>query len=178
MKITASGLPVLSVGIITRRSAGRASFAVPVESVIGLADGVTPMPLGNGSALRLPAQQPRSPASKAVASTDPKELIRSAKTFMVESHTVYFTAETLERELTRQAEFEKLGLVLVKDARVADMLVVLDRPLFTWTFTYSVTDKRTSIVLDTGKVTAPDGNTAAGKIAKELVAAWTRQRAH
>jgi hypothetical protein len=48
--------------------------------------------------------------------------------------------------------------------------------LFTYTFTYTVTDSKTSIVLGTGKVTAFDGNSAAVKIAKQLVEEWAKIR--
>jgi len=89
---------------------------------------------------------------------------------------MYFTPETLEKELVTQKDFEKLGLTLVKDMRLADLLISIDRPLFTYTFTYSVTDSKTSIVLDSGKVTAVDGAAAAGKIAKLLVSKWAKIR--
>jgi hypothetical protein len=89
---------------------------------------------------------------------------------------MYFTPERLERELEQQKDFSSLGMVVVKDPRVADLLIGVDRPLFTYTFTYSVTDSRTSVVLKSGKVTAIDGNVASGKIAKQLVGEWLKAR--
>jgi S1-C subfamily serine protease len=157
------------VGIITRGDTHGAAFAVPVESVAGLADGNLNTPLGDGSALQLPNSE-RSPSSRAVANADPKQLLRSAKTAIVRTRTSFFTPETLEREFLKQAGYKDLGLVLVQDPRLADLLITIDRPLFTYTFTYAVTDAKTSVLLDTGKVTAIDGNSAAGKIAKELTA--------
>jgi hypothetical protein len=162
------------VGIITRGNAQGPAFAVPVESVVGLLDGVLNTPLGDGSALQLPNAQP--PSSRAVANADPKNLLRTAKTAVIHSRTSFFTPETLERELVTQAGYSALGLILVKDARVADLAITIDRPLFTYTFTYAVTDAKTSVVLDAGKVTAIDGNTAAGKIAKELMTRLTSMR--
>jgi hypothetical protein len=169
----ASGGPLVDakgnlVGIITRINGSGAGLAVPVESVAGLLDGALNTPLGDGSALRLPDSH-QAPASKAVASADPKELLRSAKTAVIHTRTMFFTPETLEREFVKQDGYAALGLVLVKDARVADLAITVDRPLFTYTFTYAVTDAKTSIVLDSGKVTAADGNSAAGKITKELI---------
>jgi hypothetical protein len=143
-------------------------LAVPVESVAGLLDGTLNTSLGDGSALRLPDNH-QAPSSKAVASADPKELLRSAKTAVIHTRTMFFTPETLEREFVKQDGYAALGLVLAKDARVADLAITVDRPLFTYTFTYAVTDAKTSIVLDSGKVTAADGNSAAGKITKELI---------
>jgi hypothetical protein len=62
-----------------------------------------------------------------------------------------------------------MGLTIVKDAAKADLMVDLDRPLFTYTFTYSVSSADTRVVVTSGKVTAFDGNFAARKIAKELM---------
>jgi hypothetical protein len=176
----ASGGPLLNeagdlVGIITRGNAQGSAFAVPVESVIGLTDGNLNTALGDGAALQLPNNQ-RSPTSRAVANADPKELLRTAKTAVIHSRTSFFTPETLEREFIQQSGYTSLGLVLVKDSRVADLAITVDRPLFTYTFTYTITDSRTSVVLETGKVTAIDGNSAAGKIAKEMVARLTALR--
>jgi hypothetical protein len=156
------------VGVITRGNTQGAAFAVPIESVIGLIDGGLNTALGDGAALQLATNQP-SPSSRAMANADPKQLLRAAKTALIRSRTSFFTPETLEREFVRQAGYETLGLVFVKDARVADLAITIDRPLFTYTFTYAIIDSKTSVVLDTGKVTAIDGNSAAGKIAKEIV---------
>jgi S1-C subfamily serine protease len=162
------------VGIVTR-SAPSGGFAVPIESVMGLADGTLRTPLGSGSALQMPTSQP-SPASRGVANADPKEMVRSAKTVAISTNSVYFTPAALERELAKQSGYGALGLMLVNDKRVADLSVTVDRPLFTYTFTYSVTDTRTSVVVQAGKVTAIDGNSAAAKIAKELVVLWAKLR--
>jgi hypothetical protein len=89
---------------------------------------------------------------------------------------MYFTPDSLEKALAGQKGFESLGLVIVKDVRVADLLITVDRPLFTYTFTYSVTDPRTTRVLDSGKVTAIDGGAAAARIAKQLVNKWAKAR--
>jgi len=91
---------------------------------------------------------------------------RSIQTCKVEQ----FSDGLLEREFVKQADYRTLGLALVKDPRVADLVITIDRPLFTYTFTYGITDSKTSVVLDTGKVTAIDGNSAAGKIAKQMIA--------
>ena len=162
------------VGIVIRGGPS-GGFAVPVESVLGLADGTLKLPLGGGSALQMPKSQ-GSPASRGVANADPQAMLQSAKTLAVSSRSMYFTPETLERELVKEKGYDGLGLLIVKDRRVADLLIVVDRPLFTYTFTYAVTDTKTSVVVDNGKVTAIDGNAAAAKIAKQLVARWAKVR--
>jgi hypothetical protein len=184
----ASGGPLVDargalLGVITKGIASGqggmqsgAGFAVPIETVIGLADGSGRLALGNGAALQMPASRP-SPSSAAVASSSAQDILRAAKTLHIASRSMYFTPETLEKALASQKNFDSLGLMVVKDMRVADLLIMVDRPLFTYTFTYSVTDSRTSRVLDSGKVTAIDGGAAAGKIAKQLVSKWAKARA-
>ena len=183
----ASGGPLVDsqgalVGIITRGTASgaggaqsAAAFAVPIESVIGLADGTGNLPLGSGAALQMPTNRP-SPSSAALASANPTDLLRNAKTIHIATRSMYFTPETLQKQLTQQKGFDSLQLMVVTDQRLADLLITVDRPLFTYTFTYSVTDSKTSILLDSGKVTAIDGGAAAGKIAKQLVTKWAKVR--
>ena len=170
------------LGIITKGIApGRggtqpgAGFAVPIEMVIGLADGTGSLALGSGAALEMPASRP-SPSSAAVASSSAQDIYRAARTLHIASRSMYFTPASLEKALSGQKDFESLGLMVVKDIRVADLVVTVDRPLFTYTFTYTVTDSRTSRVLDSGKVTAIDGGAAAGRIAKQLVIKWVKAR--
>ncbi len=163
------------IGIITRGNAQGAAFAVPVEAVAGLLDGQLNVALGDGSALQLPNYQ-QAPASRGLAGADPKQLLRVAKTAFIRTRTMFFTPETLEREFLKQSGYGALGLTLVRDPRLADLAITIDRPLFTYTFTYAVTDAKTSVLLDTGKVTAIDGNSAAGKIAKDVIARLTSLR--
>jgi len=183
----ASGAPVTDsqgrlVGIITggigsghKGTESSPGFAVPIDAVIALADGTTNLALGSGAALQMPTSR-QSPSSAAIASANPQELLRAAHTLCISTKTMYFTPARLERELAQQKDFSGLGLVVVKDPRVADLLISIDRPSFTYTFTYSVTDSRTSVVLESGKVTAIDGNAASGKIAKQLVGEWLKVR--
>ncbi len=183
----ASGGPLVDsrgalVGIITggvasgtKGVASGVGFAVPIEAVIGLADGNMNLALGSGAALQMPSNR-QSPSSAAVAASNPQEILRAAKTICISTRTMYFTPARLERELVQQKDFENLGLLLVKDPRVADLLINIDRPSLTYTFTYSVVDSKTSLVLDSGKVTAIDGNAAAEKIAKQLVSNWAKIR--
>jgi len=181
----ASGAPLVDsrgnlLGIITKgiaQGAGetQAGFAVPIETVIGLADGTGHYDMGNGAQLQMPASPP-SLSSAAVASSNAQEILRAARTLHIVSRSMYFTPDSLEKALAGQKDFNSLGLTIVRDARVADLLVTVDRPLFTYTFTYSVTDPRTSRLLDSGKVTAIDGGAAAARIAKQLVSKWAKAR--
>ena len=165
------------VGIITS-SKGNMGFAVPIESVSGLAEGGHPIPFGTGASLQLPekteASVPKS--SAAVANADPKRILAEAKTIHIESKTSFLTVDTLDHALADQKDWPKLGLVNVQDPRVADLLVTIDRPLFTYVHTFVITDKRTSVILASGKQTAFDGTIASAGLAKQIVAIFRAAR--
>jgi hypothetical protein len=158
------------IGIITGRK-GVAAFAVPIENVIGLPESGTHINLGSGGSLQMPAQRdtqaPQS--SSAIAGTDPKLILKNAKTIFIRSKTSFLTVDTLDRALAKQKDWEKLGLTIVQDPRVADLLIEIDRPLFTYVHTFVIADKKTTIVLGSGKVTAFDGTIASGGLAKDIV---------
>lgn len=176
----ASGGPVVDckgalVGIITKGMPQGTSFAVPIENVIGLSEGMQHVALGNGVALQLPKQN-STLSSKALANANPKEIIRSAKTVVVRSRTMFFTADSLDRALSHEKSFSKLDILLVNDPRLADLVIEIDRPLFTYQFTFSLLDPKTSIVLASGKVTAFDGETASELISKEITKRLLKSR--
>jgi len=166
------------VGIITR-GATSAAFAVPIESVLGLPASEHHVSLGSGASLQLPsklaADVPQS--SAAIANANPKQILRNAKTICIRSRTAFLTVDTLDRALALQKEWLKLGITIVQDERVADLLINIDRPLFTYVHTFVVVDKRTSVVLSSGKVTAFDGTIASDGIAKQIIKTFAAARA-
>ncbi|HEU4636405.1 MAG TPA: trypsin-like peptidase domain-containing protein [Edaphobacter sp.] len=165
------------VGIITRGN-GSSAFAVPIENVIGLPDTAHRVALGSGSALQMPAKTeadvPQS--SAAIADAKPSQILKNAKTIAIHSKTSFLTVDTLDRALVRQKDWEKLGLTIVQDPRVADLLIEIDRPLFTYVHTFVIVDKRTSIVLGSGKVTAFDGTIASTGLAKDIAKIFAAER--
>lgn len=165
------------VGIITSAK-GSAGFAVPIESVLGLAESGQRTALGSGSFLQMPAKMasdlPQS--SAAIAGSDPKRMLKDARTVFIRSKTAFLTVDTLDRALSLQKDWSKLGLTIVQDQRVADLLIELDRPLFTYIHTFVIVDKKTSVVLGTGKVTAFDGSIASGGLAKDIVKIFSSAR--
>ncbi len=165
------------VGIITSGK-GTAAFAVPIESVLGLPSSGEHVRLGSGASLQMPAklaaEAPQS--SAAIAEAKPTELLRNAKTVYLQSKTSFLTVDTLDRALRLQKDWGKLGLTLVQDSRVADVSIQIDRPLFTYVHTFVIVDKRTSIVLGSGKVTAFDGTIASGGLAKDIVKIFGKAR--
>ena len=165
------------VGIITGQS-GISGLAIPVESVLGLPESGHRMSLGSGSSLQMPPKQmadvPQS--SAAISNADPRELVKSAKTIFIHSKTSFLTVDTLDRALAREKIWPQLGLTIVQDQRVADLLLEIDRPLFTYVHTFVIIDKKTSIVLDSGKVTALDGTIASTGLAQDIVKFFAASR--
>lgn len=107
----------------------------------------------------------RVPASGA----SPESILRAVRTISVSSMTMFLKPDQLEDELRKRPEFEAMGLAIVKDPTKADLMIDLDRSVFTYTFTYSVSSADTRVVVMSGKVIAFDSNRAASKIAKELM---------
>ncbi|HEV2201333.1 MAG TPA: S1C family serine protease [Bryobacteraceae bacterium] len=165
------------IGIITGGQ-GSAGFAVPIENVLGLPDSGRRITLGSGSSLQMPAKVaadvPQS--SVAIVGSDPKQMVKDARTIFIRSKTAFLTVDTLDRALALQKDWPQLGLTIVQDMRVADLLIEIDRPLFTYVHTFVIIDKRTSIVLGSGKVTAFDGTIASGGIAKDIVKIFSAAR--
>lgn len=107
-----------------------------------------------------------------IAETSPKALLRRARVVYVASDTSFFEAVQLQNALRKREEFDSWQMAIVDgwDKRnVADVIIDIDRPLFTYTFTYKITNRSNGIVLATGKVTAFDGNAAAPKLAQRII---------
>ena len=165
------------IGIITGGK-GSAAFAIPIENVLGLPDSGRRSALGSGTSLQMPAKLaadvPQS--SAAIVNADPKKILKDAKTIYLHSKTSFLTVDTLDRALTLQKDWPKLSLTIVQDQRVADLLIEIDRPLFTYVHTFVISDKKTSIVLGSGKVTAFDGTIASGGLAKDIIKIFSTAR--
>lgn len=158
------------IGIITSGK-GPNAFAVPIDNVIGLPESGKRIALGSGASLQMPdkAAEAVPQSSAAISGAQPQQILKNAKTIYIHSKTSFLTVDTLDRALALQKGWPELGLTIVQDPRVADLLVEIDRPLFTYVHTFVIIDKRTTIVLDSGKVTAFDGTIASGGIAKDIV---------
>ena len=161
-----------ALGIIVASKNGQnLNFAVPLSSIMGLANAQGGTSFGVGSDLQPPARTV-APSSARIVNADPNELLRSARTIFIHSNTAFFNAAQLQNALRKRPEFTAWRLLIVDDweaAKLADLEIAVGRPLFTYIFTYIVKDRRTGIVLATGKVTAFDGNIAAPKLAKRII---------
>ncbi len=132
-----------------------------------------PMPrVARNTALASSERSTRVPATGA----SPESILRAVRTISVSSMTMFLKPDQLEDELRKQPEFEAMGLAIVKDATKADLMIDLDRPVFTYIFTYSLSSADTRVVVASGKVIAFDGNLAAPMIAKELMKRFRETR--
>jgi hypothetical protein len=107
-----------------------------------------------------------------IAETSPKAILRRARIVYIYSSTEFFEDVQLQNALRKRQEFDTWQMAIVDgwDKRdTADIVIDIDRPLFTYTFTYKITNRSKGIVLATGKVTAFDGNDAAPKLAQRII---------
>ena len=111
-------------------------------------------------------------AAARIAQTSPKALLSRARVVYIYSETDFFEEVQLQNALRKQKEFDTWQMAIVDgwDKRdTADITIYIDRPLFTYTFTYQILNRSNGVVLATGKVTAFDGNLAAPKLAQRII---------
>jgi hypothetical protein len=166
------------IGIITGPKGAASPFAVPLESVLGLPEAGPRTTFGSGVSLQIISQQAETvpQPSTTTANTDPKQILKNAKTIYVHSKTAFLTVDTLDHALMQQKEWPDLGLTIVADPSAADLLIEVDRIVFTNVHTYVLSDRKTSIVLGSGKVSAFNGIIASDPMAKEIVDIFTAAR--
>ena len=107
-----------------------------------------------------------------IAETNPKNLLRKARIVLISSDSSFFEEVQLQNALRKRTEFDAWQMAIVDGwgkRDIADIIIEIDRPLFTYTFTYQITSRSNGIVLATGKVTAFDGNAAAPILAERIM---------
>jgi hypothetical protein len=109
----------------------------------------------------------QNPQSDAVRVT-PAETLRAAQTIFIRTKSVYFKPAALEQSLLDRDEVQYWGLVISRDETDADLIIEVDRKLFTNRFVYSVLDPRTNRVLLSGKIGSL-GGTVEDQIASGFV---------
>ena len=105
-------------------------------------------------------------------STSPKMLLSHARTIFITTNTTYFEPVQVQNELRKRPEFNDWAMAIVdgwEKQKIADIVVEIDRPFFTFTYTYKITDRSSGILLATGKLNAFDGNAAAPRLAERIV---------
>ncbi len=164
--------------VIGSRGGQNLNFAVPLESVLGLADGTTKLAFRSGGELRLkkgekvptpPAAAPISPATPVPG--QPGSLQTSRKLFFPPERGVFFgfPSEPVLKKLLAQPEFKNGELAIVTSKNEADLVIELQRKSGTWDFTYLMTHPASGTVVGSGKVIAWDGVRAAPGISSQII---------
>jgi hypothetical protein len=132
-----------------------------------VADSIKERELREAAEERIAAEKSARTATKS-----PRALLGSARTVFVSSNTTYFEPVQLQNALRKRSEFEAWEMAIIdgwNKHNIADVVIEVDRPVFTFTFTYKITDRSTGILLTSGKITAFDGNAAAPLLAERIV---------
>ena len=107
-----------------------------------------------------------------IEATNPKALLGHARLLFINSNTTYFEAVQVENALRKRKEIDTGGVAMIDEWQkrdIADTHIEIDRPFFTFTYTYKITNRKTGIVLATGKLNAIDSNAAAPMLAERIV---------
>jgi hypothetical protein len=110
-----------------------------------------------------------------LVNTDPVAALRSAKLIYVRSSSVLVGASVVEAKLQKRAEFSRMGLVITREVDAADLILEVEHDIFT-KYVYTAIDRRTSMVVASGKLSSL-GGTVAGKVAKRFLKQVQRARA-
>lgn len=109
------------------------------------------------------------------ARPSPVDVLRSAQTIFIRTKSSYFKPAALEQELLDRSEVQTWGLIISREETNADLIIEVDRKLFTNKFVYSVIEPRTNTVLISGKIGSL-GGTVEGQIANGFVKRLQRFR--
>ena len=123
-----------------------------------------------------PLASARQGSQAGAAPPGPVESLSSARTIFIRSKSVYFKATALEQSLTNRDEFLDWGLSVTRYESDADLLIEVNRKLFTNRFVYNVIDRRTNRVLAGGKIGSLGGSVE-GQIADSFIKKMRRIRA-
>lgn len=96
----------------------------------------------------------------------PGSLIREARTVYI-AQSEHVEKKYLEYKLGKYDELRDWGLMLVADPSAADLVLTIDKTALNYIFT--LTDRRTSVIITSGKCVAVNGRLAAEYLGKEIV---------
>ena len=100
---------------------------------------------------------------------DADEIVRTAHSIFVESHTIWMKGNLLQDALYVRPEIREWGVRIVDDRNEADIYIDVTRPWLTYDWIFKMISPKTGMVLGTGKVTAIDGPAAAQRLAIDIV---------
>jgi hypothetical protein len=181
-----------ALGLIVKSlsAAQNVNFAVPIESILGLADKPVSKSFENGSALNPPsdivAAAPRvtriqqetsnaaldAPEKSDVlkSSKDRDTILRTFKTMFVKAdRATYFGSDQLKAALNRNKDFKLLNIRIVDDPKLADVILDVGYT-FAWDYPFELRHQNTTTVILAGKGSGPfSGPAGAASVAAEFV---------
>ncbi|MGB2901710.1 MAG: S1C family serine protease [Candidatus Acidiferrum sp.] len=150
------------------------NFAVPIESVAGLANasggtrfdsGGRLQPFGARATTNAPGIAQAVPPNPTLPRPDQRQM----HTVSVHSKTIYLRRERLQDDIQKTAMFPHLGLRFADYGQTADIAVTVDRPVMTFDWTYTLVYQPKSLTLASGSVEATDEFDAGPKLAAVIV---------
>jgi hypothetical protein len=112
------------------------------------------------------ARRERTRTARSREELSPGSLVREARTVFV-APSEHVEKKYLEYKLGKYDELRDWGLMLVADPAAADLVLTVDKTALNYIFT--LTDRRTSVIVTTGKCVAVNGRLAAEYLGKEIV---------
>ncbi len=102
------------------------------------------------------------------AKSDVRAMLAASKFIAIRSRTAYLKPQTLESALRGRKDFQESGLVITDNEPDADVIIEVERAIFTTEFPFTAIDRRSRIVIASGKVNSLFG-TVAGKISDSFM---------
>jgi hypothetical protein len=112
------------------------------------------------------ARRERTRTARARRDLSPGTLIREARTVYV-AESRHVEKKYLEYKLGKYDELRDWGYVLVADPSAADLVLTVDKTALNYIFT--LTDRRTSVIVASGKCVAVNGRLAAEYLGREVI---------
>ena len=112
------------------------------------------------------ARRERTRTARGREDLSPGSLVREARTVYV-AESRHVEKKYLEYKLGKYAELRDWGLMLVADVNMADLVLTVEKTALNYIFT--LTDRRTSVIVATGKCVAVNGRLAAEYLGREIV---------
>jgi trypsin-like peptidase len=156
------------------------NFAVPIDSIVGLANVSGGMRFDSGarlqtfgarttSAAAIPANPPAAAPVAPPGFALPRPEQRQIRTISVHSKTIYLRRERLQDDIHKTGLFPQLGLRFADYGQTADVAITVDRPVMTFDWTYTLVYQPKSLTLASGMVEATDEFDAGPKLAAVIV---------
>ena len=121
---------------------------------------------GGGSQDDPNARRERTRTARGREDLSPGSLVREARTVYVAENR-HVEKKYLEYKLGKYDELRDWGYVLVADPAAADLVITIDKTALNYIFT--LTDRRSSVIITSGKCVAVNGRLAAEYLGKEIV---------